>query len=848
MKKFFGKRLFSLMLAGAVVITTYVPVNAYEFSPNEIIDLKGVSDTYGKAGNVFGIYDINGDDIQELFESEPNGDYIKLKVFKYKKSTNKAVKVKTFSKVSKVWGAKKSIIVSTPSKPADSYTKYKIKGFSLKAVKKITVKKVKGVAKYSQNGKAIKKAEYKKAVKKIKKGAEAIPFGVAGYPWIDSNVIGYAGAVGDVGIKNDAHLSFNYEYLSNTDDLDGRRATVGGAVNAMKRTSDRKKEIFTGKKVTGKDSEKVRMLFKKLADFSARDAVGIEPLKQDIERIQAISSIKDMTAYLTDTSRMVPTRFVKLNSTIHSAMQGIRLPDVEYDSLQSDDGRESFDNTVKKVLKKIGYKKSEANRIIKNAVALDETLVKGFLTDDKLKKKYPSDNCAYIDGQSVSELCKNFPLTDILKGYGSKAETYGFATLQTKYFSNLDNVYKKKNLELLKDYMIYAAAYRGVLITDSDTLVSAVSDAQELVGRPAVEKPVGQEAIDSFIADLVAANDYGESGYLCSSKIWEFAPLICNAYVSEYYDDSDKKRVSDFAETIVDNYEAMLSEEDWLAEETKKAAIEKLRAMDINVLYPDTLPDLSYLDINETDSVYTTFYKAREATQRHNAENEGKLLDLQGWRWDLDTIFDTTIMNSFYLPTNNSVYILGGYVDGKEDISTLTNEELYGFLGLVIGHEISHAFDSAGAKYDKDGVYVASEENPSGWWTDEDWTVFEKKVKKMAKYYNGISPLNGVDELNGSMLTGEAIADMGGMAVLLRMAGQIEGFDYDKFFREYSKGIFLYKAPKMADYLMSFMDVHPLGYLRTNVTVAQFDEFYKTYDITKGDGMYIAPKDRVKIW
>ena len=158
---------------------------------------------------------------------------------------------------------------------------------------------------------------------------------------------------------------------------------------------------------------------------------------------------------------------------------------------------------------------------------------------------------------------------------------------------------------------------------------------------------------------------------------------------------------------------------------------------------------------------------------------------------------------------------------------------------MVYEHEISHAFDSSGSQYDKDG-------NLNNWWTDEDRKAFEEKTAKVAAYFSTIEAVPG-GYVNGEMTVGEAVADLGGMAVMLEAASHIDGFDYDAFFRNNAA---VWKK-QMSDELARsklLTDVHPPGHVRTNANIQQFDEFYETYDVKPGDGMYLAPENRLSVW
>ena len=201
------------------------------------------------------------------------------------------------------------------------------------------------------------------------------------------------------------------------------------------------------------------------------------------------------------------------------------------------------------------------------------------------------------------------------------------------------------------------------------------------------------------------------------------------------------------------------------------------------------------------------------------------------------SMMPTYTNNAFYSPTTNSFVILNGLVRGflySED-----TEVLYGTLGTVIGHEITHGFDSSGSQFDEYG-------RQSNWWTETDWNKFQAKVQKMVNFYNNIT-LYGDTKAIGEKNNTEATADMGGMRVMLHLAKKIPNFDYDLFFKSYA--YVWCNAPFGMDYAQTLReDEHPFHYLRANVTLAQFDEFVNFYNIQPGDGMYIPENQRVKIW
>ena len=167
------------------------------------------------------------------------------------------------------------------------------------------------------------------------------------------------------------------------------------------------------------------------------------------------------------------------------------------------------------------------------------------------------------------------------------------------------------------------------------------------------------------------------------------------------------------------------------------------------------------------------------------------------------------------------------------------NDTIFRLIRLIEknGDKLVNDFDII---LDKDG-------NFADWWTEDDYAAFEARAQKLIAYYDTIVPFDGGRNYPGSNVQGEAIADMGGMKCMLLLAGDEEEFDYDAFFRAYAA---LWKGIYSREYCENiiYRDEHPMNYLRVNVTLMQQPEFYETYDIEEGDGMYMAEEDRIAVW
>ncbi len=164
---------------------------------------------------------------------------------------------------------------------------------------------------------------------------------------------------------------------------------------------------------------------------------------------------------------------------------------------------------------------------------------------------------------------------------------------------------------------------------------------------------------------------------------------------------------------------------------------------------------------------------------------------------------------------------------------------------MIVGHEITHAFDSEGADYDKDGAL-------KNWWTEEDRAAFQKRMDKLLKYYSDLVPMPQVSdtpygEEGAQFIQKEAVSDLSALKCLLSIARQQENFDYDTFFKQVA---IIQKQARYEEAEKAYVatDEHPVEAYRANIPLQNYDEFLDFYEIKEGDGMYLAPEDRIKVW
>ncbi|MBR1487122.1 MAG: M13 family metallopeptidase [Synergistaceae bacterium] len=279
----------------------------------------------------------------------------------------------------------------------------------------------------------------------------------------------------------------------------------------------------------------------------------------------------------------------------------------------------------------------------------------------------------------------------------------------------------------------------------------------------------------------------------------------------------------------------MLKNETWLSEQTREKAIEKLDAIVPRVAYPEKWRDYSKLNIEKGDTLETALEKLNKFGWENFYSKLNTKIDREMWG-DNDVI----IVNSYYGPSENEIFIIAGILSGDFYGADRSREENLGSIGAVIGHELSHAFDTRGAQFDKNGAL-------KDWWTPEDYEKFQARADKLIKYLSEMKVTPEGELYNGALVQTETIADMAGVKAMLGIAAKDKNFDYDKFFRAYARVWANVMTRERLDYRLK-VDVHALPYIRVNAIVQQYDEFYKTYGIKSGDAMYLAPEKRVAVW
>ena len=651
-----------------------------------------------------------------------------------------------------------------------------------------------------------------------------------GTPWPDIDLEGVVTPEMSAELKDDYALAVNKEDILNLKIPEGY-PTAGTIMDLDLLQQEDVKKMFLGEAPDSHDAKLAYDLFWLMMDWDSRNALGVSPLKEMTEAVEEISSIDELTSYYIETPLEKQLTclwdcgsiqdFADSNRYIlYVDNAGFLLDDsAEYRSLTPYGAvkKDAYTLLATKILRKLGYSEAEAAKKIDNCFALESMIAETAYTSEEQNKPDFLDQCYNIFSREDLEARQGrLPILNYLehvKGYPAAEE---YMVIQPELLDKLNDLYTEDNLPLIRDMMIVTGIVSNAGSLDRECY--AWSRECTNTSRGSTGTLDDETVFSASVANIL---------------IWPVAQLYTQAYLNQ----GDKDRISALVDEILDAYHDILKDADFLSDETRAKAIEKLEAIDKRILFPDSWEKYSYdnLDFASREEG-GTFWDARTALTKYalakNVKEYSLPFDKEKWSAPPHEV------NCFYNPQTNSIYIMGAFARGDFYNSEMSDEELYGTLGSVIGHEISHAFDSTGAQFDKNG-------DKNNWWTKEDYDRFLEKNQKMVDYYNAMHPWEG-QNYYGSIMTGEACADMAGIKVMLLLAAQKPDFDYDLFFRTFAHD-YLTKDTLQMTYLR-INDVHPICCLRINATLQQYDEFLNFYGITEGDGMYLAPDDRVNIW
>ncbi|MFJ5957237.1 M13 family metallopeptidase [Paenarthrobacter sp. NPDC092416] len=315
-------------------------------------------------------------------------------------------------------------------------------------------------------------------------------------------------------------------------------------------------------------------------------------------------------------------------------------------------------------------------------------------------------------------------------------------------------------------------------------------------------------------------------------------------YVDRHFPAGHKARMQSLVDNLIEAYRQSISELTWMGEETKTEALKKLAAFRPKIGFPDQWIDYSAVVIDPND-LLGNVERAHDADVDRHLDEVGKPVDLNKWLMTPQTV------NAYYHPMLNEIVFPAAILQPPFFTADADDAVNYGGIGAVIGHEIGHGFDDQGSQFDGSGAL-------RNWWSEQDRAAFEALTAKLVAQYDALSPYAAPDhKVNGKLTLGENIGDLGGLTIaykayLLSLNGSepevLDGFTgQQRFFMSWAAGWRQVIRSEEAIRRLA-TDPHSPNEFRTNAIARNLDAFHEAFTISDGDGMWMAPGERVSIW
>lgn len=642
----------------------------------------------------------------------------------------------------------------------------------------------------------------------------------------------------EVNPKDDFYSYVNGKWVEKTTIPDDR--TTWGGFSVLRKSTDADVLAIidnaqkNGNYAASTDQAKAIALYESFLDTTSRNAAGIQPLGDALTTIEGIESLEDLQAIMQDIESDVSVPFLGLqgfpdlnNSSVNAAYIGggsLSLPDRDYyldQDEKSKEIRQKYTEHVSRMLQMLGDEAVTADAAALTILDLETKLAKPQL--DKVQRRNPAN---FNNPMSPDELQAMLPALDVkamMKALGVE-DIETLMVTEPAYIKELQNILTNTPIKDIKTLLRWNTldGSAGRLTTEIDR-ANWEFYSQYLNGAKA-QRPMDERALATVSGTM------GEA--------------LGQLYVDAKFPPEAKAKAELMIANVIAAFQARIEKLDWMTEDTKAKAIEKLDKFTVKIAYPDEWEDYSKMMVGSDKSYFENRHAAAVWGARKNLSEIGEPVDKKEWGMAPQTV------NAYFNPLNNEIVFPAAILQPPFYDYLADDAVNYGGIGAVIGHEISHAFDDQGAKFDADGNLV-------NWWTDEDLEQFQARGKALADQYSAIEVIDSV-YINGEFTLGENIGDLGGVLGaydgLQRFYAEngrpedIDGFTAEqRFFMSWAT---VWRTLSRDDAIRNQVktDPHSPGKVRATQPLVNIDAFYEAFDIKEGDGMYLAPENRVRIW
>ncbi|MFC4689095.1 M13 family metallopeptidase [Dokdonia genika] len=638
--------------------------------------------------------------------------------------------------------------------------------------------------------------------------------------------------------NQDFYNYVNGSWMKNTEIPDDR--TSWGGFSVLRKSTDADVLAIldeaekSGKYTAGTDQAKALAIFNTKLDTLARNEAGLKPLQPALDDIAGVTNLAELQTVLA-TNPAVSSPFLSIGAgadlndssmnTVYLGANGLGLLDRDYYILEDSKSKEirvEYKKHISRMLQMLGDSEVDATAAAEKILEMETALA-----IPRLDKVESRDARNFNNPRSVEEadaMLTSVDLKKMIKDLGIKKEFDTLTVTQLKYTAALDKFLNNTSIEDIKTLVRWDTfnSAAGRLSTDVET--ANWEFYSKYLSGAKKQRPADERALATVNGTV------GEA--------------LGQLYVDAKFPPEAKAKAETMIANVIDAYKNRIQNLDWMGEETKEKAIEKLDKFTVKIAYPDKWEDYSTMEVSADKTYFENMTAVGKWGQLKNYEDIGEPVDKSKWGMSPQTV------NAYFNPLNNEIVFPAAILQPPFYNYTADEAVNYGGIGAVIGHEISHAFDDSGARFDADG-------NLKNWWTESDLEAFTKRGNALAEQYSNVEVLDSVF-VNGKFTLGENIGDLGG--VLGAYDGlqkyyaengrpeNIDGFTPEqRFFMSWAT-VWRTKSRDEALRTQIKTDPHSPGMVRAVQPLLNVDAFYEAFDIKEGDANYLAPEDRVRIW
>ena len=584
-------------------------------------------------------------------------------------------------------------------------------------------------------------------------------------------------------------------------------------------------------KTTDTIVQKVNDIYLLGMDMERRNQLGAEPIMPIVHRIQAIDreNFAETMAWLNRGAGggffgygVGPDPADSTMNVLHVSECGLTLGDRDYYLEQNETNdkiMEAYHNYVVTVMKLIGYSAEDAGRVWNSVIEIETEIARNKKTREERRDPQLSYN--WMKTEDFLAKYPGIEWVRIMEESGLKMPE-ALNVSSVKYMDWLNGYLPALDIQKVRDYLVFTAVCEG-----TGTLSDDFYDADfEMFGRVLSgrkeKKPQWKRAM------TIPNSMFGEA--------------IGQLYVEKYFPEENKRYMKQLVENLRASLAKHIKELEWMSDETKAKALDKLASLTVKIGYPEKWKDYSEIHIDPAKNYLENVLAASEWFVQDNYNKLGKPVDREEWFMTPQTV------NAYYSPVMNEICFPAGILQPPYfDINT--NDAMnYGAIGVVIGHEMTHGFDDQGRQFDKNGNLV-------NWWSKEDEEKFKSLTEVLKKQFNKVEVAPGVFA-NGEYTLGENIADQGGLRIAYTAYHDAVGqdakgdgeFTPDQLFYLAYASVWASNIRPEEILVRTKTDPHSLGRNRVNVTLRNIHTFLNAFGFKDGDTMYRPESERVIIW